>query len=87
MSDKPFQAGNVAIKVFIDNQAEIQAEITHLVQSQFPDLSAADIKSKPSQNKKYLSVTYHLNEQEDFQAKLDLLYASLSKHPKIKMVL
>lgn len=87
MSNKPFHAGKVAIKVFINNEAELQAEITHLIQSEFPNLNSDAITSNLSQNQNFLSLTYQIDAKEDSQAKLNQLYAILSKHPKVKMVL
>lgn len=87
MSDAPFQAGKVAVKIFIDNNPDLQAEMTHIIQSYFPNLSPADIKSNLSQNKNYVSLTYQLNVEDDSQTQLHQLYAILSKHPQVKMVL
>jgi putative lipoic acid-binding regulatory protein len=87
MSEKTFQAGKVAIKVFIDNDAALEAEITHLIQTEFPNLNSSNIKSTPSQNKNFLSLTYQIDAKEDDEPKLHRVYTNLSQHPKVKMVL
>lgn len=85
MRDVP--SSKVAVKIFIDNQPNLHAEMTALIQSFFPDLSPTDMTSNLSKHQHFVSLTYYLELSDDSQVQLHQLYACLSQHPQVKMVL
>lgn len=73
------------VKVFGPNSHEFLTEISQIAKNIFPQLKSTDIKSKPSKDNKYISITLGLYVHS--QTELDALYMAVQKHPHVKMVL
>lgn len=73
------------IKIIGKNTDSFLSDITMIVRKYFPKLKGKAIRSHPSKQNNYLSISITLPVKD--QITLDKLYCELTKHPAIKMVL
>jgi len=73
------------IKVMGLNSSTFEHEIVVLARQHIPDLGEGAVRSRPSSNSKYLSVT--LTFTATSREQLDRLYIAFNAHPDVKMVL
>ena len=73
------------IKVMGRREDGFAQTIAEIVLRHAPDYRPQSLEMRPSKNGRYLSLTVTLNAKSREQ--LDALYAELSKHPMVMMVL
>ena len=73
------------IKIIGTHHESFSMDVLSIAQKHFPETNETSIRSQPSQQGNYLSITLTVHVHE--QATLDSLYNELTKHPNIKMVL
>ncbi len=73
------------VKVMGLNSDNFEHDIVMIARRHIPDLGEGTIKSRPSRNGRYLSVTVTFTATSREQ--LDNLYLAINAHPGVKMVL
>lgn len=73
------------IKIIGNNNDTFMKEIIELVRKHYPNTEDKSIRSQASKEGNFLAISILLHVLD--QTTLDALYADLSKHPEIKMVL
>lgn len=71
------------IKVMVKSIVGIEKTILGLIQSQAPDATEKDLRTRESREKRFMSVTVTINATS--QAQLDAIYQSLTDHPDVLM--
>jgi uncharacterized protein len=73
------------IKVMGRREDGFAQDVAEMVLRHAPDFHPGTLEMRASRNARYLSITVTLNARSREQ--LDALYAELSKHPRVMMVL
>lgn len=74
-----------AVKVMGRDEDEFVAHVLNLVSPHFPELCGGDIRTRPSQGGKYVSVTITVTATSKFQ--LDTIYYALTDSDRVLMAL
>jgi len=76
---------DIPVKVFGRNDAAFRDAVLAIARRHFPDLNEDSVTSRPSRQDHYLSMT--LTVWAESREKIDALYAELSRHETVLMVL
>lgn len=73
------------VKAMGVNSSSFENDMVMIARQHIPQLGKAAVRSKPSSNGKYLSVTITFTAESREQ--IDNLYRAINAHPEVKMVL
>ena len=76
---------DIPVKVFGRNDEAFRELVLAIARRHFPDLDNDDVAARPSRQDHYLSIT--LTVWVESREKIDALYAELSRHEAVLMVL